>query len=146
MTKNLRKLHLQVWTAFSILMTGAMIIAWVSVPAKPITVVDTKEPTPLPVIAGSLESADYRVLLRTNKDKNIWQLHWLNKSVLKVPTAVLYLADDESGQGGKQVGRIEAKGAYLFHLDEDYSSGNDFTCIIYDFIHERIIDTIKIKL
>lgn len=70
-----------------------------------------------------------------------------------VPSAVIYKAFLNSSAGGtldsfnpKQaelVGRIEARGDYVFPLKLDSSGLQQLHFILYDFIHEKTIEIIN---
>jgi hypothetical protein len=43
------------------------------------------------------------------------------------------------------IGRIEARGDYVFPLKVDSAKKNELNLVVYDFIHEKIIDSITLK-
>jgi len=152
MVKQLRKRHLQIWTASAVLLPVGIIAAWLSVPAE--TKDKLLQPASaqvLPNVLASAEKDNYTVRIRSNSDTSQLQLEWINKKTLTYPTAAIYrtlshLKDDVDNAA--LVGRIEARGTYYFL----FANGKDqiqiftpkeFHFFVYDFIHRQIIDTIN---
>lgn len=146
MIKPLRKRHLQIWSVLLVLIPAGIATAWLSI-KKPVhnNVLQPASVQALPNVISSAEKENYIVRLRSH-DSLAQQLEWLNKNVLTVPSAVIYKA--VAGHAGIEsadlIGRIEAKGTYYFPLQED-SINKKPTFILYDFIHQQIIDTINFK-
>jgi hypothetical protein len=96
--------------------------------------------------------AGYCIRIRTNKENTDWQLELKNKAALTVPSAVIYKVsvndsthvNSASFQPGSAqlIGRIEARGDYVFPLKTGEASP-DFYFIVYDFIHDKVIDLIN---
>ena len=143
MIRPLRKRHLQIWSALLLLIPAGIITAWLSI-KKP--VYNISQPTSeqaLPKITLSVEKENYLVRLRSN-DSGAWQLEWINKDVLAVPSAVIYktAAVHKGIESAELIGRIEAKGTYYFPLQKDPINEKP-KFFLYDFIHEKIIDSVK---
>ena len=146
MMKPLRKRHLQIWTAWAVLLPVGIIMAWISVPQSPNNAVlqPAADSKILSQLIQSIQKETYTVNIRCSEKDSICQVEYINRLPLNVPSALLY----EIKPGSKSVsqnnllGRIEAKGTYYFSLP--YAAKNnkpDF--LLYDFIHRQIIDTIK---
>lgn len=158
--KPLRKKHLLAWQTLALLLPLLIIAAVVVRPSfpkekllQPVTI------KALPLILKQADKENYTVSIRSNSDTTQLQLEWINKKVLTYPTATIYKtfsSQSEEGvlkevQSGKAdlIGRIEARGNYYFDLAKDsaaieqyMSSAVEF--VLYDFIHQQIIDTIKL--
>lgn len=95
----------------------------------------------LPRILKTVSSEQYVINLRSGFD-TLYQLEWINKAVLTRPTAVIYTLKPgmKSIRDAELVGRIEARGTYRFKLRSDISNDR---LLLYDFIHQEIIDTIN---
>ena len=154
MIKPLRKRHLQIWTAIAILLPLGIIFSWLVIP-NPVPVKILQAPTVelLPVIHSKKDTIQYCINIRTNKEKTSWQLEWKNKLALMVPSAVIYKASPNPSEGGtfgsfkpnssQLIGRIEATGDYVFPLPIDSTIQEQLQFVLYDFIHEKVIDTIN---
>ena len=167
MIKPLRKRHLQIWTALAVLLPAGIILSWLVIPNPvPVKILSPVTIDLLPVIKYKKDNEQYCINIRTNKENNKWQLEWKNKLALKVPSAVIYNASHElhsqpsppiggsaASEGGvsrsfipgnsQLVGRIEARGDYVFALPDDSSSNAQLTFVLYDFIHEKVIEFIN---
>jgi hypothetical protein len=146
MIKPLRKRHLQIWSALLVLIPVGIVTAWLSI--KHPVYSQLLQPTSgqaLPEIVLSAEKPGYSVRLRANKS-GAQQLEWINKDVLAVPSAVIYetTAEHRRIESAKLIGRIEAKGTYYFPLQKN-STNEKPSFILYDFIHEQIIDSINFQ-
>lgn len=144
MTKSLRKRHLQFWTALLVLLPAGIISARLLTPAPPVdALLQPAGAMMLPIIAHSAEKENYNVYVRKSNDST-FQLHWVNKNILTVPTATIYLVPQSSNtvKNGQLIGRIEARGTYLFPLKSDIVHEH---LVVYDFIHQQIIDTVNFK-
>ena len=152
MIRPLRKRHLQIWSTLLVLIPTGIITAWLSI-KRPVhsNVLQPASEQALPKIIFSTDKESYAVRLRAD-ESGARQLEWINKDVLAVPSAVIYKASPNPSQGGvygkfslehaELIGRIEARGTYYFPLKED-STNLHSQFILYDFIHEQIIDTIN---
>jgi hypothetical protein len=152
MTKSLRRRHLQIWSAWAVLLPAGIIIAWLSVQKQPVQkLLQPEEKIALPVVLKKMEKENFAVAIRSNADTTQLQLEWINKTVLTYPTATIYLADQNNNNIDKArlTGRIEARGAYYFPLDSKLLShsaleSEGIRFILFDFIHQQIIDSVKL--
>jgi hypothetical protein len=147
MIKPLRKRHLQIWSMLMVLLPVSIVSAWRAIP-KPATdkLLQPAAAMAYPLILKTVEKENYTIRLR--KDNNsLLQLEWLNKKTLTAPTATIYKIATGSNdiKSGSLIGRIEASGTYRFPVDSSFlpfnSSGNKL--LLYDFIHQQIIDSVK---
>lgn len=149
MTKNLRKRHLQIWIAGSFVFPLAIIIAWTSVvhPPKQSSVL-SKDGISLPVIIKQWEKKDYRVTIQGDSSGRICQLEWIKKSALRVPAATIHLAGsgDFITDQSILIGRIETGDIQYFPLEARLikKQGSFTRLILYDFIHQQIMDSLKL--
>lgn len=154
MMKPLRKRHLQVWIITTLLLPAGIILAWLAIPnQQPVQLLQTPGVVLLPVIKQTRSFNDHIVNLRTNNNHSDWQLEWKNKAPLKVASAVIYrvpitIVANKSFDpvSSELVGRIEARGDYVFPLSENPVMHASWQFLLYDFIHEKIIDTINFQL
>jgi hypothetical protein len=129
-----------------VLIPAGIVTAWLSVklPVRNI-VLQPGTTEALPNIISSVDKKDYTVRLRSTGTVPE-QLEWINKSILSVPSAVVY----QTAAGGTKIksagliGRIEAKGNYYFPLQRN-SINEKPKFILYDFIHEEIIDSLNFR-
>lgn len=140
--------------AWALLLPAGIVYAWLAIPNQS-SVKLLQEPSQelLPVIIKSKDAKDYSIHIRSNKENTQWQLEWKNKTVLMVPSAVIYKASLSQSGGGENyifkpeqaelVGRIETKGDYVFPLKMDSTGLQQFHFILYDFIHEKAIEFIN---
>lgn len=148
MTKSLRKKHVTAWTILAILLPVGIASGWLVIPNPQTTQVQqTVHIKTLPVIYKTVDKKDYLVRIRTNEIKTEWQLEWVNKCVLTVPSAVIYPKEEQQGAIDKRllVGRIESTGEYLFPLKTGSGTAPWQQYILYDFIHDRVLDTIHLQ-
>jgi hypothetical protein len=96
----------------------------------------------LPVVVKTIDKDGYRMNLRGN-DANPTQAEWINKKALTVPTAIIYkiVSGKKGVESNDLIGRIESRGTYHFDLKTD--STNNYRFILYDFIHQQVIDSIN---
>jgi hypothetical protein len=144
MIRQLRKKHFQAWSVLAVLITAGIITAWLSV-KQPVhdTVLQPETSKAFPNIISSVERKDYTVRLRST-GSHPQQLEWINKTILTIPSAIIYETAPGSShiESADLIGRIEAKGSYCFPLKtESICSRPKF--ILYDFIHEQIVDSIN---
>jgi hypothetical protein len=154
MIKPLRKRHRQIWMALALLLPAGIVLAWLAIPnQQPVTLLKQQPAALLPGIIKTVDKKNYQVTLRSNKERTEWQLDWKNKTVLTVPSAVIYkAASNLSYEEGYKlflpgnatlIGRIETRGDYIFPLKLDTAGFNRLQFILYDFIHEQKIDSIN---
>jgi hypothetical protein len=79
--------------------------------------------------------------LRGSTQSKVQQLVWMNKQMLSIASAALYLeeSDINSVSSPKYIGRIESRGNYVFELPVK----SQYHFIVYDFIHQQIVDRIN---
>ncbi|HKO82526.1 MAG TPA: hypothetical protein VJU78_19085, partial [Chitinophagaceae bacterium] len=132
------------------LLPVGILLSWLVIPNPvPVKLLKPVSTELLPVIKYTTGKKEYSVNIRTNRKNTDWQLEWKNKMALTVPSAVIYqVKDDETDITKAQlIGRIEAKGDYVFQLKSDSSlKHQDLHFLIYDFIHEKIIDSLNFKI
>ena len=156
MIKPLRKRHLQIWISLAILLPIGIVMSWLVIPNPvPVKIVQTVNTELLPIIKYKKDNGQYCINIRTNKENTVWQLEWKNKRALMVPSAVIYKASPSPSKGGvsrsftpghsQLVGRIEARGNYVFGLSPDSATDAQIHFILYDFIHQQIIDSINFQ-
>ena len=147
MIKALRKRHRQIWMAWAVLLPAGIVFAWLVIPnQQPVKLLRQEAEVLLPEIVKSSNKNDYLINLRSNKERTAWQLEWKNKNVLDFPSAVIYrIAIPGDGiTKGQLIGRIETKMVYVFALPADSSGNKQMHLVLYDFIHEKIIETINL--
>ena len=146
MISPLRKKHFQIWLALSVLIPGGITTAWLSV-KQPVhtTVLQPGTAKVLPNIISSVDRQDYTARLRSTGAEPE-QLEWINKRILSVPSAVIYqtVAGGAEIKSADLIGRIEAKGNYYFPLQSN-SINEKPKFILYDFIHEEILDSLNFR-
>lgn len=150
MIKSLRKRHRQIWMAWAILLPAGIVFAWLAIPdQQSVRLLESPSVTPLPDIVQSGSFPDYSINLRSSKNRSEWQLEWFNRNVLRVPSAVIYQLNEKAGPfnpvNAKLIGRIEARGSYWFPVSKDSSITKPLDLVLYDFIHNKIIDSIQLK-
>ena len=146
MIKQLRKRHFQIWSIMLVLIPLGIIAAtWVIPKQTKNALLQPPGSAALPVIISTVDKKDYTINLRGNSTVPS-QIEWINKTVLTVPTAVIYkiISGKNDISGADLVGRIEARGTYHFNLKNDLAS--EYHLVLYDFIHNQIIDSINFKL
>ena len=138
----------------AILLPLGILSAWLYAPNPvPVKLLDKEQVDLLPVKVQLKETNSYTAILHSNKEKNLWQLEWRNKMPLTVPSAVIYhkfqnsevqkVSPVEGDLEWVLVGRIEAKGDYVFDIKTDSSNNSKFNFVLYDFIHEKVIDSLN---
>jgi hypothetical protein len=146
MIRPLRNIHRRLWLCLALILPAGIIFSWLVIP-NPVAIhkMAAVQPTLLPEIKGKKETALYCINIRSGADKIAWQLEWKSKLPLAVPSAVIYQAKNYVYQPGdaKLVGRVEARGNYVFPLSRDNDSV--LLLLVYDFIHARIIDSAKFR-
>ena len=157
MIRPLRKRHLQIWTAWAILIPTGILFSWLVIPGtQPVKLLQGPDGKLLPQVVAGIERTHYSVNLRSNPGRTEWQLEWKNNWPLTVPSAVIY--DVTAGSGfdstevkqpagtGRLVGRIEARGDYSFPIIVDTVPAGQEKFLVYDFIHDRILDSFQFNL
>jgi hypothetical protein len=150
MNKQLRKGHRMVWMAWAVLLPVGILFSWLVIPGQPPVKLLENEPAPLlPVIIQTSTSPEYTINLRSDADSSEWQLEWINKRILKVPSAVIYQLRGENASfrpgNSELIGRIEAQGRYVFSLANGSPPGKQIDLVLYDFIHNNIIANIQLQ-
>ena len=152
MMKPLRKRHLQIWIVSTLLLPAGIITGWLAIPNhRPVLLLHPPAIPLLPVIRHAKNTNEYTLHIRTNKEQSAWQLEWKNKIPLKVPSAAIYRMSTAisgipfSPGNAELIGRIETKGDYIFPLPENVSAGQSLYFSLYDFIHEKTLDTINFQ-
>ncbi len=143
--KPLRKRHLQIWTAWAILIPVGIIAGYVSVPKKAIgELIQVDSGKELPLVINSADKTNYSVVLRSSEDKSQLQLEWINKTASTYPSSLIYKVSNEKQElkDAELIGRVEAKGHFYFPLKNDSAAKNIF--ILYDIIHQQKIDLINL--
>jgi hypothetical protein len=133
--------------AWAVLLPVGIVFSWLVIPNQtPVKLLKGLSQELLPVIIRSKDVKDYTLNIRSNKENTEWQLEWKNKTVLMVPSAVIYKIENPADDITKWqlIGRIETKGMYLFTLPNDSSGYKQLNLILYDFIHEKKIDSINL--
>lgn len=139
MIKPLRKKHLQIWTLLAILIPAGIISAYIVVPKEALDKLLQEDKTAaLPIEIKKVEQKDYTAFLRSNDDRNNYQLqvNIINESTAS--SSLIY----QITKGEKElIGRVATRGNYFFSLKTD--STNTYNFILYDIIHQQTIDTLK---
>ncbi len=149
MIKPLRKKHLQIWISLAILLAAGIVTAWLAVPKQPAQKLLQPETfAPLPVVLKQSDKQYYTVAIRSNTAGSQLQLEWINKTALPYPTATIYAGSTTKDlEKAKLIGRVEARGNWYFALDTTFNANPAYTdhFILYDFIHQQVIDTINFR-
>jgi hypothetical protein len=141
MIKPLRKRHFQIWATLAVLIPAAMVSAYFVVPHQAVsTVLQNDKGEALPVVISKVEKAPYTVYLRGSTDKKNYQLQWINKKEVTLPSSLIYKISNTQKE---LIGRVAPAGNYFFSLPKDSTGKYNF--ILYDIIHQHIIDSINFK-
>ena len=146
MTRSLRKKHLIAWSVILALLPAAILLSWLVIPDQaPVKLLQSPSANLLPVIVQTKDLVNYRINIRSNTERTDWQMEWKNKSVLAVPTAVIYQLNDtgNSISNARLIGRIETARSYIFPLPDYKLTDKQPTFMLYDFIHQQIIEQIN---
>lgn len=149
MIKSLRKRHFQVWTLLLLFIPTGITFAWLAVPNRePVKLLQGENIVLLPVVRLDYDMPAYNAKIRTDNGQMNWQLEWTNKQVLMTPSAVIYRMDEPGQEISRAhlVGRIESRGQYLFPMTPISQSEKQVYLVVYDFIHQQILERINIKL
>ena len=147
MIKSLRKRHLQIWMLWAFIVPAGIIMAWLAIPNQPaVKLLSETNETLLPLVVSTADKKDYLVNLRTDNYHTYWQLEWKSKTILEIPSAVIYRVINPSAGIIEQqlIGRIETRNEYVFSLPHDSSGYKELQLVLYDFIHEKITDSINL--
>lgn len=145
MIKPLRKQHLRAWQALALLLPLGIVSAWLSVPRPAYNkIFQPGASVALPLVVKTIERPDYTASLRRDPGNTAFQLEWINKEKLVIPSALIYQTTDGSNdiQHAVIVGRVEARGVYRFSLKKD-TTASGFHFILYDIIHHRVTGQIN---
>lgn len=151
MIRPLRRRHRQVWLVIAVVLPVGILLSWLAIP-NPVAIKLIKQPSPelLPVVKYTMDKAEYTINVRANQQNTEWQLEWQNKLALTVPSAVIYKIPATvnlfSADSSQLIGRIEAKGDYVFPVLQDAETDQQINLVIYDFIHKKIIDSLTYKI
>jgi hypothetical protein len=149
MIKPLRNTHRRIWLMLALLLPAGIIAAWLVAPdSAPVTILSEPAQQLLPVIQAKRESAQYCIYIRSSMDNTDWQIEWKNKLPLTVPSAVIYRTEgrERNIHKAQLIGRIEARGDYVFRVQPDSTWHNELNLLLYDFIHERVVDSLNFKI
>ncbi len=142
MIRPLRKRHFQAWSLMALLLPAGLAAALLLRP-RPATgyLLQPAGTTALPVIIAELRKDGFTVRLRGNASSQPAQLEWLNTSVLRYPTAVIYMTTPGKTNitEATLIGRIETRDTYRFTLPADSAVSYQF--IVYDFIKQQQVDS-----
>ena len=148
MIRPLRYAHRYVWLVIAAVLPAGIFLAWLVIPnAVPVEKLLRQELELLPVIQQQKQSEQYCVNLRSDRAKTAWQLEWKNRMPLTIPSAVIYqtIGDVKDISKMRLIGRIESRGDFVFQLPIEDGSRQPIGLIVYDFIHEKIVDSINFK-
>lgn len=143
MIRPLRKRHLQIWFLWALLLPLGVVSAVMARRSIPASAGEIQNGSLLPVVIKETTWKGNPVQLRGNTQSNVQQLVWMNKQMLSIASATVYLAntDTSSIASSKYIGRIESRGNYVF----DLPLKKEYHFIIYDFIHQQIVGRINFK-
>jgi len=146
MNTKLRKRHRQIWGLLIFALPVLIFLSRLAIPIYPIS--KTEESSSnyfLPVLLKKYEKNNYTLIVKTDTQHTVQSFEWINKQPLQSPTALLYLTNatkEFSTSDALLVGRIEARGRHHFLVEKNHYS----QLVVYDFIHNKVIDTIKLIL
>ncbi|MFN8291044.1 MAG: hypothetical protein U0U70_12375 [Chitinophagaceae bacterium] len=147
MTKQQRRYHRYIWAVYAFLLPAGILFGWLAIPnSRPVTLLSTGKPEQLPLVVRSVSNPEYTVELRADETKTKWQLVWKNKKVMTVPSAVIYDVTTTGDDPARAtlIGRIESKGDYIFDLPAGTTGYAGLRLLLFDFIHERKLNTINL--
>lgn len=141
MIKPLRKRHLQIWILWALLLPLGVLSAVMARRTIPLAAVETQTPALLPVVIKEKFWNSNTIQLRGNNGGSVQQLVWMNKSMLSIASATIYLAEADTNSivSSKYIGRLESRGNYVFEVP----SQDRYYFIVYDFIHQQIAGRIN---
>ena len=89
----------------------------------------------------------YSISILCTPNDSLCQVQYINRIPLTVPSLLLYRMRQGAGNidGHELLGRIGTTGEYRFALSGKMNAGKDRgeAFILYDFIHQKVTDTIK---
>lgn len=131
---------------WAVLIPAGILLAWLAIPNDVPVKLLNDDITLLPAVVRKAETENNIINLRSNNERTAWQLEWKNKKELTVPSAVIYRVTDKNKDisGQQLIGRIEARRDYVFNLPVDSTGYSSLQLVLYDFIHEQKIDSIKL--
>ena len=144
MIRPLRKRHLQIWILWALLLPLGIVSAVMARRATPISAVEMQDGSLLAVVVKEKIWNGNTIQLRGSNQSAVQQLVWTNTQMLSIASATIYIAyaDTNSIASSKYIGRIESRGNYIF----DLPAKDQYHFIIYDFIHQQIVDRINFKI
>ena len=143
MTKQLRQKHFRFWLLLLLILPLSIISARLVRPKAAIdNLLQPASTNALPTLLQTADMENYTVNIRKGNDST-QQVEWINKQTLTVPTAVIYKTakGNKTIENAEMIGRIEARGVFRFPM----KPGVVEQLLLYDFIHQQIIDTINFK-
>jgi hypothetical protein len=148
MTKPLRKRHLYMWLVLGLLLPPGILSAWLARPAKPIDALQVQPAgSAYTQVVDSVRTEKYIARMRCSENNAGCQLEYINRLALEVPSVLLYRMRPGAVNidGHELLGRIGPKGSYYFAIPVAQPGNQEQRrqFILYDFIHQQVIDTIK---
>lgn len=144
MIKTLRKRHLQIWAAWSVLLPVGIISAYFAIPQKKADkLLQAAGDRSLPFVIKNIERKNYTAALRRDSASIQLQLEWKNKTASAFPSSLIYQLANNSDdiQNAAIIGRVEARGDFYFSLKP--ASAGQYHFVLYDIIHHEKIDSIN---
>jgi hypothetical protein len=141
MIRPLRKRHLQIWMLWALLLPLGIVSAVMARRSIHASTIEIQNGSLLAVVIKEKIWNGNTLQLRGSNQSNVQQLVWMNKQILSIASATIYLAESDSNSvpSSKYIGRIESRGNYVFELPVK----NQYHFIIYDFIHQQIVGRIN---
>lgn len=157
MIRPLRKRHWQIWMLLSVLFPLFILLGWLVIPnSESARLLREENQKILPVIMGSHYRNGHHIRIRTDLDYFRWQLEWHIEDPITVPTATIYkipgsytdpsFSEKFTPGNAQLIGRIEAKGKWVFDLKGEPRHTEELNLVLYDFIHEMVIDRFNLKI
>lgn len=147
MIKTLRKRHLQIWHTLAFLLPLGVVVAWMTLPEKPVNALLQPGLSPsMSKLVQSVEKENYTMNIRCTENRDNCQLEYINRHALTIPSLLIYIMKPGAQTIDEHdlLGRIESRGSYYYPLPAaGRVEATGF--ILYDFIHQSIIDTIVFK-
>lgn len=146
MNTKLRRRHLQIWVLLFFALPILIFLAQLTIPVYPISKLEEKKENYfLPLLLKKYERSSYMLIVKTDTQHTVQSFEWINKQPLQSPSALLYMTSttkEFSTSDALLIGRIEARGSHQFLVEKN----NYDQLIVYDFIHNKVIDTINLVL
>lgn len=141
MIKPLRKRHLQIWMLWLLLLPLGIVSAVMTRRIVPASAIEMQNGSLLPVVIQERTWNGNTIQLRGKEPGSVQQLVWMNKQMLSIASATIYLADADTNSisTSQYIGRIESRTNYVFDLPAE----SQYHFVIYDFIHQQIVDRIN---